>query len=50
MVQANGNHQAFEAKYCIRLANAEAGVVVRKGHVCQLKGYHEDGSFQAHDK
>jgi len=34
----------------VQLANAETGVVVRKVHVCQLKRYHEDGSFQAHDK
>jgi hypothetical protein len=34
----------------VQLANAETGVVVRKVHVCQLKGYHKDGSFQAHDK
>jgi hypothetical protein len=29
----------------VQLANAETGVVVRKAHVCQLKGYHQDGSF-----
>jgi hypothetical protein len=29
----------------VQLANAETGVVVRKAHVCQLKGYHQHGSF-----
>jgi hypothetical protein len=34
----------------VQLVNTETGVVVRKAHVWQLKGYHPDGSFQAHDK
>jgi hypothetical protein len=33
----------------VQLANVENGVVVRKAHVCQLKRYHQDGSFQAQD-
>jgi hypothetical protein len=33
----------------LQLANVETGVVVWKAHVCQLKGYHQDGSFQAQD-
>ena len=28
----------------VQLANAETGVVVRKAHVCQLKGYHQEES------
>jgi hypothetical protein len=28
----------------VQLANAETGVTVRKAHVCQLKGYHQEGS------
>jgi hypothetical protein len=34
----------------VQLANDDTGVVVKKAHVCQLKRYHKDGGFQAHNK
>lgn len=34
----------------VQISNAETGVVVKKAHVCQLKGYQQNGNFQVHDK
>lgn len=34
----------------VQLANSDTGVVVTKAHVCQLEGYHQEGSSRPHDK